>query len=232
MDCSMPGLPVHHQLPEFTQTHVHWVSDAIQPSHPLSSPSPHWTLSAHIAKFLPWETASGNGFRHHDFNDHSSLSSWPHTPIPSSELSGSLLQALESRCCSVLTQDFISPGIRAGVWQPLKFGMCPPSASRGSLLLLLCTSGRAGCALAHAAAPRVFPRLGSCLIMSFFWSEHQLIYLSPKEEREGAAESFKISSCWWRASVLLKVAMLKECYAITRTLQQRQATGFLIFLIE
>ena len=40
MDCSMTGLPVHHQLPEFTQTHVHWVSDAIQPSHPLSSPSP------------------------------------------------------------------------------------------------------------------------------------------------------------------------------------------------
>ena len=40
MDCSTPGLIVHHQLPEFTQTHVHWVSDAIQPSHPLSSPSP------------------------------------------------------------------------------------------------------------------------------------------------------------------------------------------------
>ena len=36
MDCSTPGLPVHHQLPEFTQTHVHWVDDAIQPSHPLS----------------------------------------------------------------------------------------------------------------------------------------------------------------------------------------------------
>ena len=40
MDCSMPGFPVHHQLPEFTQIHVHWVSDAIQPSDPLSSPSP------------------------------------------------------------------------------------------------------------------------------------------------------------------------------------------------
>ena len=39
MNCSTPGLPVHHQLPEFTQTHVHRVSDAIQPSHPLSSPS-------------------------------------------------------------------------------------------------------------------------------------------------------------------------------------------------
>ena len=40
MNCSMPSLPVHHQLPEFTQTYVHQVSDAIQPSHPLSSPSP------------------------------------------------------------------------------------------------------------------------------------------------------------------------------------------------
>ena len=40
MNRSTPGLPVHHQLPEFTQTHVHWVSDAIQPSHPLLSPSP------------------------------------------------------------------------------------------------------------------------------------------------------------------------------------------------
>ena len=40
MNRSTPGLIVHHQLPEFTQTHVHWVGDAIQPSHPLSSPSP------------------------------------------------------------------------------------------------------------------------------------------------------------------------------------------------
>ena len=39
MDCSTPGLPVHHHLQEFTQTHVHWVGDAIQPSHPLLSPS-------------------------------------------------------------------------------------------------------------------------------------------------------------------------------------------------
>ena len=40
MNRSTPGLPVHHQLPEYTETHVHRVSDAIQPSHPLSSPSP------------------------------------------------------------------------------------------------------------------------------------------------------------------------------------------------
>ena len=44
MKCSTAGLPVHHQLPEFTQTHVHRVSDAIQPSHPLSSPSPQLAM--------------------------------------------------------------------------------------------------------------------------------------------------------------------------------------------
>ena len=52
MDCSMRGLPVHHQLPEFTQTHVHWVGDAIQPSHPLASPSPTaFNLSQHQGLF-------------------------------------------------------------------------------------------------------------------------------------------------------------------------------------
>ena len=68
MNCSTPGLPVHHQLPEFTQTHVHWVSDAIQPSHPLSStslpapnPSQHqsllqWVNSLHeVAKVLEFQ---------------------------------------------------------------------------------------------------------------------------------------------------------------------------------
>ena len=52
MNCSTPGLPVYHQLPEFTQTHVHWVSDAIQSSHPLSSPSPPaFNLSQHQGLF-------------------------------------------------------------------------------------------------------------------------------------------------------------------------------------
>ena len=68
MDCSTPGLPVHHQLPEFTQIHVHWVGDAIQPSHPLSSPSPpalnlsqhqglfQWVSSLHqVAKVLEFQ---------------------------------------------------------------------------------------------------------------------------------------------------------------------------------
>ena len=53
MHYSMPGLPVHHQLPESTQTHVHHVGDAIQPSYPLSSPSPPaFNLSPHQGLFL------------------------------------------------------------------------------------------------------------------------------------------------------------------------------------
>ena len=68
MNRSTPGLPVHHQLPEFTQTHVHQVSDAIQPSHPLSSRSPptpnpsqhhslfQWVISSHeVAKVLEFQ---------------------------------------------------------------------------------------------------------------------------------------------------------------------------------
>ena len=52
MECSTPGFPVHHQLPELAQTHVHWVSDAIQPSHPLLFPSaPAFNLSQHQGLF-------------------------------------------------------------------------------------------------------------------------------------------------------------------------------------
>ena len=57
MNCSTPGLPVHHQLPESTQTHVHQISDAIQPSHPLSSPSPSLNLSRYQSLFQ-WVSSS------------------------------------------------------------------------------------------------------------------------------------------------------------------------------
>ena len=58
MDCSKLGLPVHHQLPEFIQTHVHWVRDAIQPSHHRSSPSPpSFNLSQHQGLFK-WVSSS------------------------------------------------------------------------------------------------------------------------------------------------------------------------------
>ena len=58
MNRSTPGLPVHHQLPEFTQTHVHHVSDAIQPSHPLSSPSPPAPNPSQHQSLFQWVNSS------------------------------------------------------------------------------------------------------------------------------------------------------------------------------
>ena len=57
MNCSTPGFPVHHQFPEFTQTHVHWVGDATQSSHPLSSPPPTYNLSQYQGLFK-WVSSS------------------------------------------------------------------------------------------------------------------------------------------------------------------------------
>ena len=83
VNCSMPGLPVHHQLLESTQTHVHWLGDAIQPSPPLSSPSPpalnlsqhqglfQWVSSTHqVAKVL------GFSFNISPSNEHPGLISF------------------------------------------------------------------------------------------------------------------------------------------------------------
>ena len=58
MNCSTPGLPVHHQLLEFTQTHVHQVGDAIQPSHPLSSPSPPAPNPSQNQSLFQWVNSS------------------------------------------------------------------------------------------------------------------------------------------------------------------------------
>ena len=57
MDCSTPGFPVYYQFPELTQTHVGWVRDAVQPSHPLSSPSPAFSHSKHQGLFK-WVSSS------------------------------------------------------------------------------------------------------------------------------------------------------------------------------
>ena len=83
MDCSTPGLPVPHQLLEFTQTHPHWVGDAMQPSHPVLSPSPptfnlsqhqglfQWVCSSHqVAKALEFQ------FNISSSNEHSGLISF------------------------------------------------------------------------------------------------------------------------------------------------------------
>ena len=83
MDCSTPGFPIHHQLPELAQTHIHWASDVIQPAHPLSPPSPPvFNLSQHqglfqgvssshqVAKALEFQ------LQHHPRNEYSGLISF------------------------------------------------------------------------------------------------------------------------------------------------------------
>ena len=82
MDCSTTGIPVHRQLLEFIQTHVHWVGDAIQPSHPLSSPSPPaLNLSQHQGLFqsvlrIRWPKHLNFSFSISPSNEHPGLTSF------------------------------------------------------------------------------------------------------------------------------------------------------------
>ena len=83
MDCSTPGFPVHHYLQKFAQTHVHWVSDAIQPSHPLLPPSPpalklsqlqglfQWTWYSYFFPYVnfPQPILKRNGYDYSNFRD-------------------------------------------------------------------------------------------------------------------------------------------------------------------
>ena len=82
MNCSTPGFPVNHQLPELTQTHVHRVSDAIQPSYPLLSPSPTFNLSQHQSLsdesvlFIRWPKYWSFSFSINPSNEYSRLISF------------------------------------------------------------------------------------------------------------------------------------------------------------
>ena len=83
MDCSMLGLPVNHQLPEFTQTHAHCVHDTIQPSHPLSSPSPpalnlswYWVFFNELVPHIRWPKYWSFSFNLSPSNEYSGLISF------------------------------------------------------------------------------------------------------------------------------------------------------------
>ena len=90
MDCSTPGLPVHHQLPEFTQAHVHWVGDAIQPSHPLSSPSPSSLNLSHHQGLFKWVSSSNEVAKVLEFQlQHQSFQWTPRTDLLQNGLVGS-----------------------------------------------------------------------------------------------------------------------------------------------
>ena len=90
MNCSTPGLPVHHQLLEFTRTHVHWIGDAIQPSHLWSSPSPPaLNLSQHQGLFQ-WVSPSHQVAKELEFQlQHQSFQWTPRTDLLSDGLAGS-----------------------------------------------------------------------------------------------------------------------------------------------
>ena len=98
MDRSTPGLPVHHQLPEFTQTHVHWVGDTIQLSHPLLSPSsPALNLSQHQGLFK-WVSSSHQVAKVLEFQlQHQSFQWTPRTDLLKDGLVGSLCSLRDSQ---------------------------------------------------------------------------------------------------------------------------------------
>ena len=82
MNHSTPGLPVHHQLPEFTQTYVHWVGDAIQPSHPLSSPSPPALNLSQDQDLFKWVSSSHQVAKVSEFQlQHQSFQWTPRTDL-------------------------------------------------------------------------------------------------------------------------------------------------------
>jgi len=90
MNRSMPSLPVHHQLPEFTQTHVHWVGDAIQPSHPLASPSPPALNPSQHQSLLQWVNSSHEVAKVLEFQlQHRSLQRNPRADLLQNGLVGS-----------------------------------------------------------------------------------------------------------------------------------------------
>ena len=128
MKCSTPGLPVHHQLPEFTQTHVHQVGDAIQPSHPLSSPSPAPNPSQHQSLFQ-WVNSSHEVAKYWSFsfsispsNEHPGLMSFRMDWLDLLEVQGtpkSLLQHHSSkasilRCSAFFTVQLSHPYMTTG----------------------------------------------------------------------------------------------------------------------
>ena len=90
MNCSTPGLPVHHQLPEFTQTHIHHFGDAIQPSHPLLSPSPPAPNPSQHQSLFQWVSSSHELAKVLEFQlQHQSFQRTPRTDLLQNGLVGS-----------------------------------------------------------------------------------------------------------------------------------------------
>ena len=129
MDCTMPGLPVHHQLPEFTQTHVHWIGDAIQPSHPLSSPSPPTFNLSECQGLFKWVSSSHQVAKYWSFsfsispsNEYSGLISFRMDWLDLLAVQGTLKSLLQHhsskasilQCSAFLMVQFSQPYVTVG----------------------------------------------------------------------------------------------------------------------
>ena len=122
MDCSIPGLPVHHQLKEFTQTHVHSISDAIQPSHSLSSPSPTFNLSNESALRIRWPKYWSFSFNISPSNEYSGLISFRTDWLDLLSIQGTLKSLLQHhsskasilQCSAFFTVQLSHPYITTG----------------------------------------------------------------------------------------------------------------------
>jgi len=107
MDCSTPGFPVHHQLMKPAQTHVHRVSDTIQPSHPMSSPLPPHPMSSPLPLHIRWPKDWSFSFSISPFNEHPGLISFRMDWLDLLAAQGtlkSLLQHHSSKIQSILTR--------------------------------------------------------------------------------------------------------------------------------
>ena len=135
MDCSMPGFPVHYQLAELAQTHVHQVNGAIQPSHPLSSPSPpafslcqhqglfQWVSSLHqVAKVLEFQ------LQHQSFHEYSGLISFRIDWFELLAVQGtlkSLLQQHSSKASILWCSDFFMEYILYFIYMCISYLLYP-----------------------------------------------------------------------------------------------------------
>ena len=109
MNHSTPGLPVHHKLLEFTQTHVHWVSDAIQPSHPLSSPSPPAPNPSQHQSLFQWVDSSHEVGKVLEFQlQHHSLQRNPRADLLQNRLVGSPCSPRDSQESSPTPHHFMA----------------------------------------------------------------------------------------------------------------------------
>ena len=144
MNCSTLGLPVHHQLPEFTQTHVHQVSDAIQPSHPLSSPPPPAPNPSQHQDLFQWVNSSHEVAKVLEFQpQHQSFQRTPRTDLLQNGLVGSLCSPRDSQESSPTPQfKSINSLALSFLYSPILISIIDgPLSAKERLCFLICCLG-------------------------------------------------------------------------------------------